>query len=114
MKVPRDQPVSVLSDACDAVVAPDAIRFAIQKVDGLNFTLVKDGQIEMANGADVLDVEDDAVRRSFGDAHLVGGFARKVIGLFKIELFAFRHFLRGEIFAALTGLQAGESVRVHN
>src|SRR5690349_9770397 len=36
--ISRHQPVRVLSYAHDAVVAPDVVRFAVQKVDRLHLT----------------------------------------------------------------------------
>ena len=40
--ISRDQPVGVLSCAHDAVVAPNVVRFAIEKVHRLQLTSVKD------------------------------------------------------------------------
>src|SRR5271166_3153637 len=83
--ISRDQPVGILSRAHDAVVAPDAIRLAIQKVHRLQLTRVKDRDEEMAHRADVLHIEDEAPGRSLYNVHSVDGLARKVVDLFEVE-----------------------------
>src|ERR1700730_16417467 len=110
----RAPPGCVLSCANDAVDAPDVIRFAIQKVDRLHLTLVKNRYEEIADRADVLDIEDEPVRRSLSNVHSVDTFAGKVIDLFKVEYLAFLHLIGREVFAALTSLQVGQSVGIHN
>jgi hypothetical protein len=112
--ISHDQPVRVLACARDAVVAPNVVRFAIQKVDRLHLTRVKDWYEEIADRAHVLDIEDQPVRRSLRNAHAVSGFARKVIDLFKVEYLAFLHLIGPEVFAALIQLQAGQSVGLQN
>src|SRR5579872_7313084 len=77
--ISRDQAVRVDSCAHDAVVTPDVFRFAIQKVDRLHLTRVEDRYEEIAHRADVLDIEDEPVRRSLSNVHSVDGFASKVI-----------------------------------
>src|ERR1700692_683019 len=62
--ISRGHPVGVLSCAHDAVVAPDAIRLAIQEVHRLQVTRVKDRDEEMAHRADVLHIEDESLVRS--------------------------------------------------
>src|SRR5580704_9124499 len=52
--ISRDQPIGVLPSARDAVVAPDVIRFAIEKVDRLHVTRMKDRYEEIADCVDVL------------------------------------------------------------
>jgi hypothetical protein len=50
----------------------------------LHLTRVKDRDEEITHRADILDIEDQPVRRSLGNAHSVDTFASKVIGLLKI------------------------------
>src|SRR5579864_8213229 len=105
--ISRGQPVRVLSCAHDAVVVPDIFRLAIQEVHRLHLAGVEESYEEIAHRAEVLDIEDEPVRRSLGNVHSVDGFARKVIDLFKVENLAFLHLIWREIFAALTRLEAG-------
>src|SRR5665811_1968320 len=62
--ISRDQPVGILSRAHDAVVAPDAIRLAIQEVHRLEVPRVKDRDEEIAHRADVLNIDDESPGRS--------------------------------------------------
>src|SRR5216683_7900067 len=110
----RDQPVCVLSCADDAVVPPDLIRLAIEKVHRLQLTGVKDGYEVIAHRADVLHIEDDPGRRSLDNVHSVDGFARKVIDLFEVEHLAFLYLIGREVFAALTRLRVPQSVGAPN
>jgi hypothetical protein len=48
---------------------------------------------EIVHRADVLDIDDEPVRRSLCNVHSVDGLARKVINLFKVEYFAVRHLI---------------------
>ena len=80
-----DEAVRVLSGAHNTIEPPDAFRLAIQEVDRLHLTGAEDRYEEMAHCADVLDLEDEPVRRCLSNVHSVDGFARKVIDLFKVE-----------------------------
>src|ERR1700680_3433222 len=111
--ISRDQPVGVLSCAYDAVVAPDAIRLAIQKVHRLQVTPAKDRDEEIAHRADVLHIEDESAGRSLYNLHSVDGLARKAVDLFEVEHLSFLHLIGREVFAALTR-QTGQSIGVHN
>src|ERR1019366_7970991 len=112
--ISREQPVRVRSCAHDTVVAPDVLRFAIQEVGRLYFTRVKESYQEIANRADVLNIDDEPVHRSLRNMHPVDGLARKVIDLFKVEYRAFLHLIWPEVFAASTSLVAGQGVGVHD
>src|ERR1700730_19257669 len=92
-----DQPVGVFSCADDAVVPPDLIRFAIQKIYRLQLTRVKDRYEVIAHRADVLDIEDQPARRSLENLQSVDGFASKVIDLLEVENLAFLHFSEFEV-----------------
>src|SRR5579862_8781534 len=54
----RRQPARVPSGAHDAVVPPEAVRFAIQKVDRLHLTRMEECHKEIAHDADILYLED--------------------------------------------------------
>ena len=75
---------------------------------------MKESYEEIVHRADVLDIDDEPVRRGLCNVHSVDGLSRKLIGLFKVEYFAFSHLIGCEIFAALTRVQPGKSVGVHN
>ena len=101
----RGQPAGVPSRARDAVVAPDMVRFAIQKIDRLHLTRMEERHEEIAHRADVLHVEDQTVRRGLGNAHSVGGRAGEIIGLFQVERLAGLHLIGREVLAAGVGLE---------
>src|SRR5271157_1813387 len=110
----RDQPARVRSGARDAVIPPDARRFAIQKVDRLHLTWMEECHNEIPHDADIFNIEDKPVRRSLCNAQSVDGIAGEVIDLFKVEYLAFLHLIGREVFAAVSWLRAGQSVGVHN
>src|SRR4029077_7057054 len=98
----------------DAVVAPHVVRFAIEKADRLRLTWMKDWYEEIAHRADVLDIDDEAVRRSLGNVHAVDDLARKVIDLFEVEYVAFLHFIGLEVISAFIRSRGRQSIGVHN
>jgi hypothetical protein len=75
---------------------------------------MEDRYKKVAYGADILDIDDDPVRGSLGNVHSIDGFTRKVVGLFKVDHLAFLDLIGRKVFAALTRLQARQSVRVHD
>src|SRR5580693_4873639 len=84
-RISRNQPAGVPSGAHHTVVAPHLIRLTIQKVDGLYLTRPKYGDQEIADRSNVLDANNDAVRRSFDNTHSIDRSARKVVNLFKVQ-----------------------------
>ena len=110
----RGQAARVPSGARDAVVAPSVVGFAVQKIDRLHITRVEERHKGIAHEADVLDIEDEPVRRSLCNAHPVDGFAGKVVNLFQIEHLALLHLIGSEVFAALRRLRSGQGVGVQN
>ena len=101
------QPTRVPSGAYEAIVAPDVVRFAIQIVDRLHFTRMKKCHEETAHDADILDLENEPVRRSLRNVHLVHGRAGEVIDLFIIKHRAASQLIGREVLAAATWLRAG-------
>src|ERR1700722_14678895 len=75
---------------------------------------MKDWYEEIADRADVLDFNDEAVRRGLDNVHSVDGLARKIIDLFKVEHVAFFHFIGHEVFAAFIRSQSRQGICVHN
>jgi hypothetical protein len=61
----RGQPVRVPSRARDAVVPPKVVRIAIQNIDGLHLTWMRERHDEITHDADILHLEDNAIHRIF-------------------------------------------------
>ncbi len=112
--ISREQAVGGLCCAHHAVVAPDVIRFAIQKVDRLYLARVQDRYQQVAHRRDVLNVENQPVGRSLGNVHSVDSSAGDVIDLFEVEYLAFLQLIEREVFAGLRMLQVGQSVSFQN
>ena len=111
-----DFPSSGLLWPLSARCCSSARRFPIRDPESRSIASlrVEESHQEIADRADVLDIEDEPVRRSLRNVHSVDGLARKVVGLLKVEYLAFLHLIRRKVFAALTWLQAGQSMGGHN
>src|ERR1035438_7566958 len=103
--MPCRQAAGVPSGARDAVIAPYAVRFAIQKIDRLHIARMEERHKEIAHQGDILDVEHDPVCGSLCNVHAVDSFAGKVVNLLQVEHLARLHLISREIFAALSWLR---------
>jgi hypothetical protein len=57
--MPRGQPAGIPSGSRDAVVPPDLRRFAIQKIDRLHLSRMKESYEEITDDSHVLDIKDE-------------------------------------------------------
>ncbi len=108
--MPGGEPVRVPPGTHEAVVTPNVVRFAIQKVDRLHVARMEERQVVPAQNADVLDFEDEPIRRYFRDVHFIDGSTREIVGLLKVEEPAVPDLSGREVRAAVIRLRVSQGM----